>query len=112
MPLHPIGKDYLTSLVEDREAVLLADSLGFKVAFLGEHITDISETITSSLIFLASLAHNTKSIILGSGTLNLPNTHPATIAAQVAMIDHILKGRFILGISPAAYVPTPKYSEI
>jgi len=28
------------------------------------------------------------------------NAHPATIAAQVAMLDHMLDGRFIFGISP------------
>jgi alkanesulfonate monooxygenase SsuD/methylene tetrahydromethanopterin reductase-like flavin-dependent oxidoreductase (luciferase family) len=30
----------------------------------------------------------------------MPNSHPAAIAAQVAMLDHMLKGRFIMGISP------------
>src|SRR5581483_10365705 len=33
-------------------------------------------------------------------TVNMPNSHPAAIAAQVAMLDHLLKGRFIMGISP------------
>jgi alkanesulfonate monooxygenase SsuD/methylene tetrahydromethanopterin reductase-like flavin-dependent oxidoreductase (luciferase family) len=51
-------------------------------------------------MFLASLAHETKRIVLGSGTVNMPNSHPAAIAAQVAMLDHMLKGRFIFGISP------------
>jgi alkanesulfonate monooxygenase SsuD/methylene tetrahydromethanopterin reductase-like flavin-dependent oxidoreductase (luciferase family) len=30
----------------------------------------------------------------------MPNSHPAAIAAQVSMLDHMLKGRFIMGISP------------
>jgi alkanesulfonate monooxygenase SsuD/methylene tetrahydromethanopterin reductase-like flavin-dependent oxidoreductase (luciferase family) len=30
----------------------------------------------------------------------MPNSHPATIAAQIAMLDHLLDGRFIFGISP------------
>ena len=51
-------------------------------------------------MFLASLAHETKNIVLGTGTVNMPNSHPAAIAAQVAMLDHMLKGRFIMGISP------------
>src|SRR5258706_9889768 len=51
-------------------------------------------------MFLASLAHETKKIVLGTGTVNMPNSHPAAIAAQVAMLDHLLKGRFIFGISP------------
>lgn len=100
MPLHPPGRIATETLAEDREAVLLADRLGFSEAFVGEHVTDLAENVTSSLMFLASLAHETKQIVLGSGTINMPNSHPATIAAQVAMLDHILKGRFIMGISP------------
>ncbi len=42
----------------------------------------------------------TSQISLGSGTLNLPNSHPAQVAAHVSMIDHMLEGRFILGIGP------------
>ncbi|MGH6975364.1 MAG: LLM class flavin-dependent oxidoreductase [Stellaceae bacterium] len=100
MPLHPPERDYTATLKEDREAILLADRVGYEEAFVGEHITDRAETITSCLMFLASLAHETKRIKLGSGTINVPNSHPATIAAQVAMIDHMLEGRFLMGISP------------
>ena len=100
MPLHPPGRDYSETLHEDRAAILLADELGFAEAFVGEHVTDRAETITSCLIFLAGLAYQTHTIKLGSGTVNLPNTHPAALAAQVAMLDHMLTGRFILGISP------------
>jgi len=100
MPLHPPERDYGQTLKEDREAILLADKLGYAEAFIGEHITDRAETVTSCLMFIASLAHETKRIKLGSGTINMPNTHPAAIAAQVAMIDHILEGRFLMGISP------------
>ena len=100
MPLHPPERDYSETLKEDREMILLADKLGYEEAFIGEHVTDRAETITSCLMFIASLAHDTKRIKLGSGTINMPNTHPAAVAAQVAMIDHILQGRFIMGISP------------
>lgn len=100
MPLHPPTRNYLETLLEDRAAFILADELGFYEGFVGEHITDRSETITSCLMFLASLAHQTQNIRLGSGTVNLPNTHPAAVAAQVAMLDHMLQGRFVFGISP------------
>jgi len=100
MPLHPPGRDYLETLAEDRAAILLADELGFAEAFVGEHVTDRAETITSCLIFLASLAYQIRQITLGSGTVNLPNAHPAAVAAQVAMLDHMLQGRFVFGISP------------
>jgi len=100
MPLHPPGRRPAETLAEDREAVLLADRLGYGEFFVGEHVTDLAENITSSLMFLASLAHDTKNIVLGSGTVNMANGHPAAIAAQAAMLDHMLRGRFILGISP------------
>lgn len=100
MPLHPPQRQPWQTLAEDREAILLADRLGYVEALVGEHVTDLAENVTSCLMFLASLAHDTKNIVLGSGTVNMPNSHPAAIASQVAMLDHMLKGRFIMGISP------------
>ena len=100
MPLHPPGRNYLETLKEDREAILLAEHLGFIEAFVGEHTTDLAETIPSCLMFLSTLVHDTKNIRLGTGTLNLPNGHPAAFAANVAMLDNLLEGRFIVGISP------------
>ena len=100
MPIHPTHRPLAETLREDREAVLLADQLGYEEAFIGEHVTDRAETITSSLMFLSSLVHDTRQIKLGTGTINLPNAHPAAVAAQVAMLDHMLEGRFIMGISP------------
>jgi len=100
MPIHPLGKEWKLSLREDREAFLLADELGFTEAYVGEHITDQAENITSSIAFLAWIAAATRQIRLGTGTINMPNTHPATVAATVAMLDHMLDGRLIFGISP------------
>ena len=100
MPLHPPGRNYIETLKEDREAILMADRLGYSEAYVGEHTTDLAETIPSCLMFLSSLVHDTKRIILGTGTLNLPNGHPAAFAANVAMLDNMLEGRLIVGISP------------
>jgi alkanesulfonate monooxygenase SsuD/methylene tetrahydromethanopterin reductase-like flavin-dependent oxidoreductase (luciferase family) len=100
MPLHPPGKNYPQSLREDREAIILADELGYEEAYVGEHVTDAAETVTHSMTFLASLIPVTKRIKLGTGTINVPNSHPAAIAAQVAMMDNLLEGRFMMGISP------------
>src|SRR5437016_1050151 len=100
MPLHPLHRDPAVTLQEDREAVILADKLGFHDAFVGEHLTDPEENITNSFIFLATLIGETKAIRLGTGTSNLSHSHPALIAAHAAMFDHLAKGRFIFGISP------------
>ena len=100
MPLHPPGRDYTETLKEDRAAIILADELGYVEAFVGEHVTDKAEGITSSLTFITSLIDATKTIKLGTGTVNLPNNHPAQVAAQVAMVDHLMEGRLLFGISP------------
>jgi alkanesulfonate monooxygenase SsuD/methylene tetrahydromethanopterin reductase-like flavin-dependent oxidoreductase (luciferase family) len=100
MPIHPLGKDWRQSLREDREAFILADELGYVEGLCGEHVTDMAENITSCAMFIATLASATKNIRLGTGTVNMPNIHPAAVAGQIAMLDHLLDGRFIFGISP------------
>ncbi len=100
MPVHPPARDYGETLAEDREAILLADRLGFVEAYVGEHVTDAAETITDCVVFLASLVHDTERIKLCTGTVNLTNSHPAALASKVAMLDTLLRGRFILGVSP------------
>lgn len=100
MPIHPVEKDWRLCLKEDREAFLLADELGFTEAYVGEHVTDRAENITSCVAFIAWLAAATRQIKLGTGTVNMPNAHPAAVAASIAMLDHMLDGRLIFGISP------------
>jgi alkanesulfonate monooxygenase SsuD/methylene tetrahydromethanopterin reductase-like flavin-dependent oxidoreductase (luciferase family) len=100
MPIHPLDKDWRQCLSEDREAFVLADELGYTEALVGEHVTDKAENITSSITFLAWIATATRRIRLGTGTVNMPNHHPGALAANLAMLDHMLDGRLILGISP------------
>lgn len=102
MPLHPHGRTWRDTLREDREAVLLADELGFHDAFIGEHLTDVHENVTNSLLFLATLISETSQIKLATGTTNLSQQHPVLVAANSAMFDHLSNGRFILGVSPGA----------
>ncbi len=99
-PVHPPSRRYAEVLREDREAVMLADRLGYREAFIGEHLVDSAETITSSLAFIAHLADACPSITFGTGVLPLANYHPAMAAAQVAMVDHLVEGRLVLGVGP------------
>ena len=104
MPVHPLHRSHTETLREDREAVILADRLGFTEAYIGEHFSSWSERITSPLIFLASVIDRTERIRLGTGVINLPQMHPATVAAYAAMFDHLCRGRFIMGIGPGGLV--------
>jgi alkanesulfonate monooxygenase SsuD/methylene tetrahydromethanopterin reductase-like flavin-dependent oxidoreductase (luciferase family) len=104
MPIHPLDKDWRQSLREDQEAFILADELGFAEGYCGEHATDQAENITSCMLFLATLIDRTKTMKLGTGTVNLPNSHPAAVASNIAMLDHMLDGRFLFGISPGGLI--------
>ena len=101
MPVHRLDRDYTQVLQEDREAIILADRLGYSEAYVGEHVTDAAESITNSMLFQASLVSDTRQIKLGhrhDQPSRIPT--PVLIAAQAAMLDHLLKGRFLFGISP------------
>ncbi|HUZ73315.1 MAG TPA: LLM class flavin-dependent oxidoreductase [Stellaceae bacterium] len=100
MPMHPMGRPWVETLKEDRATVILADRLGFHDAFVGEHLTDSLENIPNSMLFLASLISDTKTIKLATGTSNLSFTHPVIIASNAALLDTLAEGRFIFGISP------------
>jgi alkanesulfonate monooxygenase SsuD/methylene tetrahydromethanopterin reductase-like flavin-dependent oxidoreductase (luciferase family) len=102
MPVHPMQRDWSQTLREDREAIILADQLGFYDAFVGEHLTDACENVTNSALFLATLIHATKTIKLATGTTNLAQMHPVVIAVNAAMFDHLAQGRFVMGVSPGA----------
>jgi len=102
MPVHPMGRDWSQTLREDREAIILADRLGFYDAFVGEHLTDACETVTNSLLFNAALISDTKTIKLATGTTNLSQMHPVLVAVNAAMFDHLAQGRFIMGVSAGA----------
>ncbi len=99
MPLHPPSRPMHEMLAEDTEKSLLADRLGFDELWVGEHFSASSEPIASPLMFMAGLAPRTK-LTFATGVINLPNHHPAKVAAEVAQFDHMTGGRLILGIGP------------
>src|SRR3977135_640528 len=81
MPVHPMHRNWTETLKEDREAIILADKLGFHDAFMGEHLTDRCENVTNSMLFQATLIAETKQIKLATGTANLPQS--TTVVAGV-----------------------------
>lgn len=100
MPLHRPDKAWSEALAEDREAVLLADKLGYTEAWIGEHFSTKAEQIPSPMMFLATLIHETQNIRLGTGVVNLPHHHPVVVAAEAALFDQLSGGRLMLGIGP------------
>jgi alkanesulfonate monooxygenase SsuD/methylene tetrahydromethanopterin reductase-like flavin-dependent oxidoreductase (luciferase family) len=104
MPVHPPDRTFWSTLEEDSEKSVLADRLGFDEVWLGEHFSATTEPIPSPLMFFAGLLQRTKTIAFGTAVINLPNHHPAIVAAEAAQFDHMSKGRFMLGVGPGGLV--------
>jgi len=100
MPLHPSSRPLVDVIKENTEKIILADKLGFDEAWIGEHFSCVTEPITSPMMFLASLIPQTKNIKFGTGVIALPNHHPAIVAGEAALFDHMAQGRFIFGVGP------------
>lgn len=100
MPLHDPRRDYLEVLRHDREAILLAEELGFQEVWVGEHYSSSTEPIPDPLQFMATLIPQTKSIKFATGVINIPQHHPAQIAGNAAQFDYLSQGRFVMGIGP------------
>ena len=112
MPVHPPDRSLWSTLDEDTEKSLLADQLGFDELWMGEHFSATTEPFPSPLMFLAGLVPQTKNITFGTAVINLPNHHPAIVAAEAAQFDHMSKGRFMLGVGPAGSSPISSCSTI
>ncbi len=107
--MHPIQNRDLSRhpadmLDECREAIIFADQMGFDEAWVGEHQSSSIELVTNPLQFCASLIHSTKQIKFATAVISLPIYHPAKVAVDVAMFDHMSRGRFIMGVGPGAQV--------
>ncbi len=99
MPYHHPKRDLHRALLDDVETAVHADAVGFDELWVGEHYSAPSEPITCPFTFLANLIARTKRIRLCTGVINLPQQHPAVVAAHAALLDHLSEGRLTFGIS-------------
>lgn len=86
-----------------------AEAAGFESVWTGEHLVlpthpPVGFTMPATLPFLDAivaltlLAAHTSRLKIGSGILELPLHHPVLLAKQLASIDHISRGRLIVGV--------------
>ena len=101
-PFHWLGENPTLSLERDFELLQWLDHLDFDEAWIGEHHSAGWETIASPELFIAAAAERTKHIKLGTGVLSLPYHHPLMVANRMVLLDHITRGRAMLGVGPGA----------
>ncbi len=103
-PFHPVGENPTLALERDMELIEWLDSLGYDEAWVGEHHSAGWETIASPEIFLSAAAQRTKNIKLGTGVISLPYHHPLIVANRMIQLDHMTRGRVMMGAGPGALV--------
>ena len=103
-PFHPVGENPTLALERDMELIEWLDKLGFDEAWVGEHHSAGWETIASPEIFLSAAAQRTKNIKLGTGVISLPYHHPLIVANRMIQLDHMTRGRVMMGAGPGALV--------
>jgi limonene 1,2-monooxygenase len=101
-PFHRPGENPTLALERDLELIQWLDTLGFDEAYIGEHHSAGWETIASPELFMATAAERTRHIRLGSGVVSLPYHHPYMVANRFVQLDHLTRGRVILGVGPGA----------
>ena len=104
IPLHPAGSDFSLTVKEDMEQVVFLDRLGFREAWVGEHFTAGWENIPAPDLFLAKAAALTERIILGTGVSCLSQHDPFMLAHRIAVLDHLLEGRFHWGVGAGSFI--------
>src|SRR5918996_1501526 len=67
MPLHPPHRTFADSYRRDIDQIVLADKLGFREAFVGEHLTERWENAPAPDLLIAQALALTKTIKLGTG---------------------------------------------
>jgi limonene 1,2-monooxygenase len=104
-PFHKPGINPTLALQNDLELMQWLDRCGYDEAWIGEHHSAGSETIASPEIFIAAAAERTRHIRLGTGVVSLSYHNPLWVAERIVMLDHLTRGRVMLGVGPGA-LPT------
>lgn len=99
-PFHKAGRNPSLLLEQDLELLEHLDRLGFEEAWIGEHHSGGWEIVTSPEVFIAAAASRTRSIRLGTGVVSLPYHNPLHVADRMVLLDHLTRGRTMLGVGP------------
>jgi limonene 1,2-monooxygenase len=101
-PFHRLGENPTLAINRDLELLGWLDWLGYDEAWIGEHHSAGWELIASPELIIAAAAERTRQIRLGSGVTSLPYHHPFLVAQRFVQLDHMTRGRSMLGCGPGA----------
>lgn len=86
------------AVAEALEQIRLAEDAGYSTAWFTEHHYTNFSLVPSPHLLAAYLAPQTKRIRFGGGVHVLPLYNPARLAEEIAFLDDVTEGRFVLGL--------------
>jgi limonene 1,2-monooxygenase len=101
-PFHRVGENPTLAINRDVELLEWLDWLGYDEAWIGEHHSAGWELIALPELIIAAAAERTKHIKLGTGVTSLPYHHPFMVAQRFVQLDHMTRGRAMMGCGPGA----------
>ena len=101
-PFHRVGENPTLAINRDVELLEWLDWLGYDEAWIGEHHSAGWELIALPELIIAAAAERTKHIRLGTGVTSLPYHHPFMVAQRFVQLDHMTRGRAMMGCGPGA----------
>jgi len=101
-PFHRVGENPSLAMHRDLELIEWLDQLGYDEAWIGEHHSAGWELIASPEVFIAAAAERTRNIRLGTGVISLPYHHPLMVVDRMIQLDHMTRGRAMMGVGPGA----------
>lgn len=108
MPLHHPTENPSLAFERDIDLIHHAETLGFDEFFIGEHHSGGWETMPAPEMALAKASAQAHRIRLGTSVISAPFHHPFHVAERMAFLDHLTRGRAILGVGPCALVTDKK----
>lgn len=103
IPMHRPDDDPTLALHRDLQLVEDLEALDYSEVWFGEHHSTGWQYITSPETFIAAASQRTSRIRLGTGVAGLPFHHPLMLADRIVLLDHLSKGRVILGTGPGGH---------
>ena len=101
-PFHRLEENPTIAFDRDLELLEQLERFDFDEAWIGEHHSAGWEIIASPELFIVAAAERTKKLRLASGVLSLPYQHPLIVADRFVQLDHMTRGRAVLGMGPGA----------
>jgi alkanesulfonate monooxygenase SsuD/methylene tetrahydromethanopterin reductase-like flavin-dependent oxidoreductase (luciferase family) len=86
------------AIEESVDEAVATEALGLDAVWLAEHHFDGMCAYVDPLVFAATVAAKTSRVDIGFAVVQASLHHPLRLAEQIALLDHLTRGRLIAGL--------------